>query len=86
MDLQSFHKAGCRCSVRPGVGWEPPGSTPEGGGGVSIPLLTKWIEDTCCEIIKIVDGESPEECLKRELEEEFGIQVEVGDSITSNKN
>ncbi len=27
---------------------------------------------------KVEDGESPEECLKRELEEEFGIQVEVG--------
>ncbi len=27
---------------------------------------------------KVEDGESPEECLKRELEEEFGIQAEVG--------
>ncbi len=29
---------------------------------------------------KVEAGESPEECLKRELEEEFGIQVEVGRS------
>ncbi len=43
-------------SVRPGVGVEPSGFTPDGGGGVSIPLLTKWIEDTCWEIIMIVDG------------------------------
>jgi len=35
---------------------------------------------------KVEDGESPEECLKRELEEEFGIQVEVGEFITSNKH
>ncbi len=34
---------------------------------------------------KVEDGESPEECLKRELEEEFGIQVEVGAFITSKK-
>ena len=32
---------------------------------------------------KVEAGESPEECLKRELEEEFGIQVEVGEFITS---
>ena len=35
---------------------------------------------------KVEDGESPEECLKRELEEEFGIQAEVGEFITSNKH
>jgi 8-oxo-dGTP diphosphatase len=35
---------------------------------------------------KVEDGESPEECLKRELEEEFGIKVEVGEFITSNKH
>lgn len=35
---------------------------------------------------KIEDGESPEECLKRELGEEFGIWVEVGRFITSNKH
>ena len=35
---------------------------------------------------KVEDGESPEECLERELEEEFGIQVEVGEFITSNKH
>ena len=35
---------------------------------------------------KVEDGESPEECLKRELEEEFGIQVEVGEFITSNNH
>ena len=34
---------------------------------------------------KIEQGETPEECLKRELEEEFGIQVEVGEFITSGK-
>ena len=27
---------------------------------------------------KVEDGESPAECLKRELAEEFGIQAEVG--------
>ncbi len=35
---------------------------------------------------EVEDGESPEECLKRELEEEFGIQAEVGEYITSNKH
>ncbi len=35
---------------------------------------------------KIEDGESPEECLKRELEEEFVIQTDVGEFITSNKH
>jgi len=35
---------------------------------------------------KVEAGESPEECLKRELEEEFGIQAEVGEFITSNKH
>jgi len=35
---------------------------------------------------KVEDGESPEECLKRELEEEFGIQAEVEEFITSNKH
>ena len=35
---------------------------------------------------KVEDGESPEECLKRELEEEFGVQVEVGEFIYSNKH
>ena len=35
---------------------------------------------------KVEDGESPEECLKRELEEEFGIQTEVGEFICSNKH
>ena len=35
---------------------------------------------------KVEIGESPEECLKRELEEEFGIQAEVGEFITSNKH
>ena len=32
---------------------------------------------------KVEDRESPEECLKRELEEEFAIQDEVGEFITS---
>ena len=31
---------------------------------------------------KVEDGESPEECLKRELEAEFRIQAEVGEYIT----
>lgn len=35
---------------------------------------------------KLEDGETPEECLKRELEEEFGIQAEVGEFITSNRH
>ena len=35
---------------------------------------------------KVEKGESPEECLERELEEEFGIQVEVGEFITSNNH
>ena len=35
---------------------------------------------------KVEVNESPEECLERELEEEFGIQVEVGEFITSNKH
>ncbi len=34
---------------------------------------------------KVEVGESPEECLKRELEGEFGIQAEVGEFITSKK-
>lgn len=32
---------------------------------------------------KIEDGETPEECLARELEEEFGVGAEVGRFITS---
>ena len=35
---------------------------------------------------KIEEGESPEECLKRELEEEFGIQAEVGEFLASNRH
>ena len=35
---------------------------------------------------KVEDGESPEECLNRELEEEFGIRTKVGEFITSNKH
>jgi 8-oxo-dGTP diphosphatase len=31
---------------------------------------------------KIDDGETPEECLKRELQEEFEIIVDVGDYLT----
>jgi 8-oxo-dGTP diphosphatase len=34
---------------------------------------------------KVEDGESHEECLKRELEEEFGIQADVGKFIATNK-
>lgn len=30
---------------------------------------------------KINDGESPEECLKRELHEELGVEVSVGQSL-----
>ena len=33
---------------------------------------------------KIEKGETPEECLSRELNEEFGIKVEVGEFILSN--
>ena len=32
---------------------------------------------------KINDGESPEECLKRELHEELGIEVSVGQALSS---
>ncbi len=32
---------------------------------------------------KINDGESPEECLKRELHEELGIEVSVGQALPS---
>ncbi|NOY87642.1 MAG: (deoxy)nucleoside triphosphate pyrophosphohydrolase [Deltaproteobacteria bacterium] len=35
---------------------------------------------------KVEAGESAEECLKRELAEEFSIQVEVGEFICSNKH
>jgi 8-oxo-dGTP diphosphatase len=34
---------------------------------------------------KIHIGETPEECLKRELKEEFGIEAEIGDFICSSK-
>jgi 8-oxo-dGTP diphosphatase len=30
---------------------------------------------------KVEDGETPEQCLKRELHEEFEIEVEVGDHL-----
>ena len=35
---------------------------------------------------KIEDGESPEECLARELKEELEIEAEIGILITSNKH
>ena len=35
---------------------------------------------------KIEDGETPEECLARELEEEFGVGAEVGAFITSSRH
>ena len=35
---------------------------------------------------KIEDGETPEECMERELMEELEIEVEVGTLITSNKH
>ena len=35
---------------------------------------------------KIEDGETPEECLAREIKEELEIIVEVGELITSNKH
>ena len=35
---------------------------------------------------KIEDGETPEECMARELMEELEIEVEVGTLITSNKH
>jgi len=34
---------------------------------------------------KIEAGESPEECIKRELREELGIKVKVGEYITSSE-
>ncbi len=39
-------------SVHPGVGVEPGGFTPPGGGGVTIPRLVKWHEETFSEVIK----------------------------------
>ena len=33
---------------------------------------------------KVENGESPEACLQRELEEEFGIAVEVGEFVAEN--
>ena len=33
---------------------------------------------------KIEPGETPEECLKRELKEEFDIETEIGDFVISN--
>ena len=35
---------------------------------------------------KIEDGEPPEECLARELEEEFGVAAEVGAFIPSGRH
>jgi len=35
---------------------------------------------------KIEEGETPEECMARELKEELNIEVEVGELITSNKH
>ena len=35
---------------------------------------------------KIEEGETPEECIARELKEELDIEVEVGELITSNKH
>ena len=35
---------------------------------------------------KIEDGETPEDCMARELKEELEIEVEVGTLITSNKH
>ncbi len=35
---------------------------------------------------KIEDGESPEECLARELEEEFGVGAEIGAFVASSRH
>ncbi len=35
---------------------------------------------------KLEDGETPQECLKRELMEEFGIESKVGDFICSTRH
>ena len=35
---------------------------------------------------KVEDGETPEECMSRELKEELDIEVEVGEMIISNKH
>ena len=35
---------------------------------------------------KLEDNETPEECLKRELMEEFGIESEIGDFICSTRH
>ncbi len=51
MDSQKVHQSGCARSVHPGVGVEPGGFTPPGGGGESILRLGKWLEETICEVI-----------------------------------
>ena len=35
---------------------------------------------------KVEEGETPEECMAREIKEELNISVEVGELITSNKH
>jgi hypothetical protein len=51
MDSQKVHQAGCVCSAHPGVGVEPGGFTPPGGGGEAIPRLVKWLVETFYEVI-----------------------------------
>ena len=55
MDMRQIHQAGWTRSVHPGVGVEPGGFTPPGGGGEAIPILKKWLEETFCEVITIED-------------------------------
>jgi hypothetical protein len=53
MDSQKVHHAGCTLSVHPGVGVEPGGFTPPGGGSRHRrDRPSKWLEETFCEVVK----------------------------------
>jgi hypothetical protein len=52
MDSQHVHHTTRAGQAGVGVGVEPGGFTPLGGGGASIPRLAKWLRETFCEVIK----------------------------------